>query len=146
MFSKDILPLNLHCFSCGSSVHLIDTCPLIHYAPDIMLTLKRYLCSENQERNEKNRKKFRYSSLNHLKDIQYKALFFDKSPHNNESKTNKDSELSGEDESATLLADCEEKTNKNYGEKTKENKSKISLNSIQSEEEIEKNEFLEVLI
>lgn len=107
--------------------------------------MKRYLCSENQERNEKIRKNYRYNALNHIKNIQYKASCFYKSP-NNGSKTNRDSGFSEENESASYLEDFEEKDNENYGQIGEENNSAISLKSIKKGEEMKKDDFIDVLL
>lgn len=82
-----------------------------------------------------------------MKDIQSKASYFYTSHNLNESKTNRDSEFSEENDSTPLLPNSEEKDKEieNNDEISEENKSPASFDSIQKDEELEKNDFINVL-
>lgn len=71
--------LNLKCFSCGSSKHWIETCPLLHYTPNKLNIIKNYSNSTNENRDDWSRISFKYNARRNIKEVQFNALGFSNS-------------------------------------------------------------------
>ena len=59
------------CFSCKSVSHLIDSCPFLHFIPDVDLILRKHIFARPVERDSSFKRKTRYFS--HINSRKYKS-------------------------------------------------------------------------
>lgn len=59
------------CFSCNSPSHLIDSCPFLHFIPDVDLILRKHIFARPVERDISFKRKTRYFS--HINSRKYKS-------------------------------------------------------------------------
>lgn len=103
---------------------MINSCQMIHYVPNKAGVIKRYIFSEDQERNDSHKRYLRkLNAMSNLRKVQTDALTFSKSQNYIEdSRILHDSDCSGNDEENSSHSSMFEPTNENINNNNNNNK------------------------
>ena len=124
--------LKILCFSCKKTDHMINACQMIHYVPNKVGVIKRYMFSEDQERNDSHKRYLKkLNAMSNLRKVQTDALTFSKSQNYIEdSRILHDSDCSGNDEENSSHSSIFEQTNENNKKQHKTRKSLVQNSAI----------------